>query len=690
MLPLPSVGFLAQATTRREIYWNVPGWAQFLLYVLFFVAAGVLVFGLYERSRAWCRGRVDSAAHEASAGARWRSGLARLWRHALLQVRIWRSPMAGLSHAAIFWGFIVLFIGTCIVAVEEYGSRITGQEPFFFYGSFYLLVSCALEVFGLIFLYGLVLALLRRRADRRFRPLARPVDSFILWLFLALGVSGFLVEGLRIAASEGGMEAVEFERWSFVGWLIALAFEVLDDSLLRTLHLAAWLVHMAMSMFFIAILPYCKLRHIFLSSAHLATAVERQPGKYAGVSMEEVEESGRYGAAVPEDFTRGQLRSFDACTECARCQSVCPAHATGKPLSPMQVVLDIGQAASFADPQASLHGEPISAETLWSCTSCGACVEECPVAIDQLAAIVDLRRHLVGEGEIRGSQQAALRSIAASSNPWGLPENERDDWRTQLIDSGLVCPTIDEVPDAEILYWVGCAGAYDRQAQKVVRAMVEILGAAGVRFVVLGKKERCTGDPARRLGDEFTYVEAATENVARLQATGVRRIVASCPHCLNTLGKEYPELGGEFDVVHHSAYIDELIAAGRLQLESASESDAERVVYHDPCYLGRLGGTYDEPRRAIEATGAELHEVESSRERGFCCGAGGGRMWMEETVGERVNETRFRQLKVLAPKTVAVGCPFCKTMLRDAAIADGEEVEVRDLAELVAERLPRS
>jgi Fe-S oxidoreductase/nitrate reductase gamma subunit len=658
------------AVVTREIFWNVPTWARVLMYVSFVVAAGLCAYGLWRRARLWKRGKA------AAERTPLREALGRFWRYAVLQVKLWRSPLAGLSHACIFWGFVVLFIGTCIVAVEDYGSAMLGREHFIFTGTFYLVVSCALDAFGVAFLFGLVLAILRRRADPRFRPLSRWVDSAIIWLFFVIGMTGFVIEGLRIAGADGGMEEHDFERWSFVGWSLAHVFSRLGEEAIAISHLSLWLAHMILSMAFVAMIPYCKLRHIFFAPIHVSLSEPRPSGQYRGISMEEVEATGKYGASEVGDFSRRQLLSFDACTECARCQSVCPAHTTEKPLSPMQVVLDIARASLLDEP---LHGDRITPDVLWACTSCGACVAECPVNIDQLGAIVDLRRHLVGEGEIRGSAQTALRSVSASGNPWGMQQENRLEWA-----EGLDVPTLADEPEPEMLFWVGCAGSYDRRAQKVTRAMVKILRAAGVRFAVLGKKERCTGDPARRLGDEFTFLELAQANVETLNAAKVKRVVTTCPHCFNTIGREYPELGGSYDVVHHTQLIEELIAAGRLTLEGA---DDRKIAFHDPCYLARHNGVVDAPRRSIEAAGAIVTEPEQSGERGFCCGAGGGRMWMEEDIGTRVNEERFRQLEVLQPKAVAVGCPFCMTMLTDAAAAKNSDVEVEDVAEIVARRI---
>ncbi len=662
------------AVVTREILWNVPYWARALMYLCFLAALAVCVFGIARKARGWQRGRKSGVSVSPA------KALGRLWRDAVLQAKIWRSGAAGLSHALVFWGFVVLFIGTCIVALEEYGSWLLGREHLLFTGNFYLGVSFALEVFGIFFLVGLVLALSRRKTGGRFRPLNRPIDLALLWLFLVIGLTGFLTEGLRIAAAGGGMEEHPYERWSFVGWGLARCLQDVELAVLELSHLALWVFHMVLSMAFVALVPFCKLRHIFFAPLNIALREDRKAGRYKGVSMEEVEETGRYGVATPADFTRRQLLSFDACTECARCQSVCPASATGKPLSPMNVVLDIAD-SWITGP--NLHGEKkITPDVLWACTSCGACVEECPVYIDQLGAIVDLRRHLVAEGEIRGSAQAALRSVGAAGNPWGMPREERSAW-----SEGLDVPTIEEEPSPEVLFWIGCAGSYDRRSRKVTEAMVRILKAAGVRFAILGKSECCTGDPARRLGDEFTYTELAGANIETLSAASFERILTTCPHCFNAIANEYPDLGGDYEVVHHSEFIEELISTGRLKLD---EGAPVRGTLHDPCYLARQNDVVEAPRSALRSAGLEVVEPEQSGKEGFCCGAGGGRMWMEEDTGERINSERWRQLQETDPETVAVGCPFCMTMMTDARDSVDSPVEVKDIAELVAERLPAS
>jgi Fe-S oxidoreductase len=332
--------------------------------------------------------------------------------------------------------------------------------------------------------------------------------------------------------------------------------------------------------------------------------------------------------------------------------------------------------------QGSLHGQVISAETLWACTTCGACVHNCPVLIDQMGAIIDMRRHLVGEGQVVGSSQAALRTIAARGNPWGLPPEERTAWA-----DGLDVPTVETNPAPDVLLWVGCAGSYDRRNQQVTQSLVKILKAAGVNFAILGQRETCTGDPARRLGDDFTFQAQAEQNVATLGKFSFKRIVTQCAHCMNTLKNEYPDYGGRYEVVHHTAFIHELLDSGRLHLNGHTKP-LEPVAFHDPCYLSRHNDGAAPPR-ALLAAGLQLPvvEPEAHSRRTFCCGAGGGRMWMEEAIDQRVNVARFEQLKATGAKTVAVGCPFCMTMLDDAAKGEDSPILVQDVAELVAQCL---
>lgn len=666
---------LPSAEVTREILWNVGVVSKTSMYSLFVVSTAVCAIGFYRRWRIWNRGKKVAAADGENGFA---AAITRLVRHVFAQQRIARIPWAWLSHMAIFYGFIVLFIGTVIVALEHYG--IFALFGISWTGRFYTTTSFALDLFGLAFIAALLIAIFRRIGLTRVKPSSKPVDAIILWLFLLIGLSGFLVEALRVA-----FDFPAFERnVSFVGWWLAQAFRAagIEGDAVRPWHLGFWWFHMLLVFTFIAVIPYTKLLHLLVAPVNVAITPEHHSGRFKTVSLEEVEETGEFGLEKVEQFSRSQLLSYDACTHCRRCESACPAFATDKPLSPMRVILDI---AANGEREGSLHGEVISAETLWSCTTCGACVHNCPVLIDQMGTIVQMRRFLVGEGQIVGSSQASIRAIGAHGNPWGLPRDERDAW-----SEGLDVPTVDEESSPDVLLWVGCAGSYDRRNQLVTKSLVKIMRAAGVKFAILGKKESCTGDPARRVGDEFTFMEQAAANVETLSKVKFKRVVTACAHCFNTLANEYGDFDGHYEVLHHTAFIRELIDEGKLKLSEAN--GAGPLTFHDPCYVSRHNQMPEAPRGVLAALSGPSLPVVEPRLHGqntFCCGAGGGRMWMEEDIDKRVNFARFEQLKETGAKTVATGCPFCMTMMDDAAKSDeAAGIEVKDIAELVAARLP--
>ena len=376
-----------------------------------------------------------------------------------------------------------------------------------------------------------------------------------------------------------------------------------------------------------------------------------------------------------------QLVSLDACVSCGRCQDECPAHAAGKPLSPRQVVQDLaGQLRGIgSDGTPALAGGVVSEDTLWSCTTCSACVEVCPLGVDPLELITGMRRHLIGAGAVRGPAAAALQKLGRSGNPWGLPPEQRMDWT-----EGLEVPTVDDQPDFEVLYWVGCAAAYDRQSRRTARAMVRLLQVAGVRFAVLGERERCTGESARRMGEEFVFAELAAHNVKELGQHNVTRIVTHCPHCLNSLKHDYPDAGGHYEVVHHSEFLSTLVDEGRLQVDRSS---AEKVTFHDPCYLARVNGIVDAPRDVLAATGAALDELPRHGCRTACCGGGGGRMWLDDGPEDRVGRDRVNEISAAGAETVVVSCPFCRTMIGDGLATEGHSANVVDLAEVLFESL---
>jgi Fe-S oxidoreductase len=596
----------------------------------------------------------------------------------------------GLAHAFIFWGFILITIGTVDLFLSGVvGVRIPGTGTAVFVWT--------VDVFAALVLASIALALARRLA---FPP---PRMHVALDGYVILGGIAFLMVTLLLFETAGlvaGVAAKGFAEPPLARALAALA--PFPGESAAWIYGAAWWGHLAGVAAFAAYLPRSKHLHIVTTLPNVLFRSQRPRG--ALDLIDRIDERDTVGAGSLRDLSWKQLLDGYTCTECGRCSDQCPALATGKPLDPQKIVLDVrdqllregGTLARDGD-----RGTPparwgtTKTEELWACTTCAACVEACPVTIEHIDKIVDMRRWLtMMEGDVPPEAQRALTNIERAGNPWGQPPDTRADWATDLD-----LPTFAERPDAEWLYFVGCAASFDRRNQKVARALARVLRAAGVSFAILGTEETCNGDPARRIGNEYLWQTQAQRNIDTFTKHGVRKVIASCPHCFNTIANEYPQLGGRYEVVHALQLVQRLVAEGKLTLEGDA---AETVAYHDPCYLGRHNGIYDAPRAVLDAmSGVERVEIEPyHRERGFCCGAGGGRMWMEEKVGQRVNHRRMDQiLSALQPeggvsptggvKKVASGCPFCLIMLEEAVGAKGVQERIRpiDVLELVAARV---
>lgn len=647
----------------REVFGNIAPWMRVVFYAMVFASLGVLAWQVWARVRLWRQGQPGSFARD------WRVWVRRLATFALAQKRVHRKSLGAALHILLFSGFVVLTIGTTLLMIADEG-------PVNFHrGWYYLFYELIMDVFGVALCVGCVLALCRRLF---FRPAAlghNARDWMLLGLLLGLGLTGFFVEALRLHYTQVGSSVA---RWSVIGHLIDMTlFRSLDPGLARQLHVGVWWLHAFMVAVLFVCIPVTRFLHVLTGPANIAVRPERPAGALVPLRLEDVEITGRMGAATVGDFTRQQLMSLDACMECGRCQEACPAWASGKPLSPESVILDLRRAMSQG-PVSELHGSVIAPETLWACTMCGACVQECPVLIGHVDLISDMRRHLVGEGQIGGPPARAMTNVGKQFNPYGRPAGERLAWA-----SGLNVPTVEANPDFKYLLWVGCAPAFDPRAQKVARSLVELLHEAGVDFAVLGKEERCTGDPARRLGDEFLFQELAQGNVETLNARKVKKIVTSCPHCLNTLRHEYPQFGGRYEVYHHSQLLAELIRDGKLRGGSGS---VDRITLHDPCYLARVNGETAAPRALIRsATGKNVREMPRHGAKTFCCGAGGGRMWFEEPPAQRVSRLRAMEAAATGARTLATACPFCLNMMSDgmAGTEVGRDIQVLDIAEIL-------
>ncbi|MGI5212509.1 (Fe-S)-binding protein [Plantactinospora sp. CA-290183] len=698
------------------------------------LAAGITAVAVWLAVRAVRRMvaviRLGQPAPErfSDKGTRFRTMLTETVGH----TRMLRWTVVGAAH----WFVMVAFVVLSLLVLEAYFEVVTptGGLPVIGHWVVYGLVTELIGVLGLVGITVLTAIRLRNRPTRpgglsRFTGSTMWQGYFVEAVVAAVLVCGFLIRGFKVATDH-----FEFPAWATpvshaVGSLLpAWSAGVSVTALVKIIISMTWLIVIALNVTMgVAWHRFAAFFNIFF---------KRDPGRVASglgglrpmtsggkpLDFEEADpESDQFGVAQVEQFTWKGLLDFTTCTECGRCQSQCPAWNTGKPLSPKLLVLSLrdhayakapyllagggkdltGEEKATAAQLAHMdvlalaeadrpliggaeEGGVIDPDVLWSCTTCGACVEQCPVDIEHVDHIVDMRRYQVLiESSFPSEAGVMLRNLENKGNPWGAPPNTREDW-TKGLDFEV--PRVGEVEDFEYLFWVGCAGAFEDRAKKTTRAVATLLHSAGVSFAILGEGETCSGDPARRIGNEFVFQMLAQQNVETLnEAFGdrepvKRKIVATCPHCFNTLGNEYGELGGQFDVVHHTQLLAHLVAEGRLTPVQPVDGG---VTYHDPCYLGRHNRVFTPPREVLGAAAADgVTELPRNRERSFCCGAGGARMWMEERIGKRINVERVEEALSTGAKTIAVGCPFCSTMLGDGVTGKGaaEQVEVVDVA----------
>ena len=684
--------FHDESAIQREVFDNIPGPLKLAFYTIIpmMFVYGAVMFSY--RVRNWERGGPDKRdITPKNAKARMGRLRAGLYMQTLL-----RDPAAGIMHSMIYFGFLVLLAVTSVLEINHQ----LPESLKFLHGTVYEGYAFIGDLAGAVFLGGIIWAILRRYVQRpyRIRIKSKPEHAIILGTLFAIGVTGYLAEMFRIALDG----RPSFEKWSFIGYPLSGLVENL--STLSGWHQAMWILHVFTFIAFLVILPTTMLRHIFTSPLNMYLSVKDRP-KGAMKPMPNLMETEleTFGASVVEDFTWKQLLDTDACTMCGRCTSVCPAHATGKPLDPREIVLKSGavMAASGSpvvsppigeDPQIVIAAnslfERITAEEVWACTTCKACDENCPVNIEILDKILDMRRYLtLMESDFPTELGNAYRGMENSGNPWGMSQTDRGNWAKNL--DGITILDGGDPFTAEYLYWVGCAGSFDDKNQKVTQSMAKLLQRAGVSFAILGPSENCTGDPARRSGNEYIFQMLATQNIETLDGMGVRKIITQCPHCFNTLENEYPQLGGNYEVLHHSQFLEELIDTGKLDMTGAKLE--ERMVYHDSCYLGRHNDVYMAPRKVLGSLkGIEIVEAERNGTKGMCCGAGGARMWMEESTGKQVNVERSQELIATGATRIATACPFCYIMIDDGVKAQGmeeDQVKVGDLAMHVLEAL---
>jgi Fe-S oxidoreductase len=654
-----------------------------------------------------------------------------------------------LHHLTIFWGFLIITVGT----TELWLNGLNPMWDFSLLGPLYHPLKWLIDVFNLLVLAAVGFGFFRRIVVRpRLIPMSLEA-ALILGAIGMLMVTHYGYHGFRMVAASG-----QIESWAPVSSVVAQVFSSIEPSTAHVLSEVCWWIHVLILLAFLNFIPYSK--HIHIVGA-LPNIFFRNLGQRGIMPKLDLEDESNWGVGRIERFDRKSLMDQYACTECARCSNFCPAYNTDKPLSPMHLIHDLRDEmiergsivatmqdlerrigaekssrsqvgawsahnpegensgvdraalapleASLKEAQIAYEGLPpmvggrIQDDTLWACTTCGACQEVCPVFIDHPLKILQMRSHLVlAESRMPSELARTFQNLEKNNNPWGIAAEKRMDWAEGLLEEDGGVPTIENTPDPEYLLFVGCAGAFDDRIKKTMRALVEVLKAADVRFAVLGKEEGCSGDPARRAGNEYLFQTQAEQNVSAMNAAKVRKVIASCPHCFHTIKNEYPQLGGHYEVIHHTQIIARLIEEGRLKPnqeigqqpgDQPSKKNGGRIVYHDSCYLGRWNSEYDAPRAALSAvtatSGGTLVELERNREHGFCCGGGGGRMWMEEKIGTRVNLNRTDEILATGADVAAVACPFCTIMITDGVKARNaeEKIQVLDVAEVIAKSL---
>lgn len=619
--------------------------------------------------------------------------LKRVWNIAFAQTKLLREPLAGLLHLLIFWGFVLFIFAVLESIIQGFYSSFSLS----FLGAFYSVITLVQDVFGLLVIGSVLLSLYRRYIQKVPRlqvdkhGMKDAAFILILIMFIVISMYGQNASGF----ANNGMMYHPYELRPISSFFAGIFFNGPTGSTLL-LYEVFWWMHVLMIFGFLNYLPYSKHLHILTSIPNVFFAnLDPVRNTLKKIDLED-ENAETFGVADIEQFSWKQILDGYSCTECGRCTWNCPANIVGKSLSPRELIVDIRKRTFDKAPlivEGKTEGELyektlihnyISDKVLWQCTTCLACVQECPVMIEHVDSIVDMRRNLVlTESEFPTQLNSVFKSLETNYTPWVFNAADRAAWA-----EGMNIKTMAEDKDGEILFWVGCAGSFDERYKKVTKAFAAIMQKAGVDFRILGTEEKCNGDTARRLGNEYLSQMMMRENIETMNNYGVKKVVTACPHCFHSLKNEFPQFGGNYEVTHHTVFIEELIAKGKIQIKEETEN--HKVTYHDSCYLGRYNNIYDAPRNSLsKVAGLDIVEMKRNKSKGFCCGAGGGRMFLEDDEGGRINEERTREALETKADTIASACPFCMTMMTDGVkhFEKTDEVAVKDIAEIILENI---
>lgn len=657
---------------RQTIIQDFYPYSLQVMYVAFFISGFIMLFGFYRRLKAYNMGPLEFLKLITSDLL---NKVRRFVVYALGQKKVLEERGGGTMHGMLFFGFLMLFIYTSLIFIQTDILPLFTSFTFI-QGNFYLALEFLGDTFGIAYLVGLIIAVYRRYVKKLEKLESILEDKFVLGMLIWIGASGFFLEALRVSILQQNYNEI-----SYVGY--ALSFLLGGIPLLQT-YGYLWFAHMLSVMALIAATPYTKLSHVVLSSLNIALAPVKPMGKLnTPFNLKQVIESSEPFFPEPPrralDLKPFQIFMADACTNCGRCQEVCPAYASGRELTPRLLVRDIAKDAIQQQEKDVFESGALTEDELWSCTMCNACVSVCPVMIDQVQYVVEFRRTLVSSNRLDQKKLSFLENIARTNNPYGLPQSERMGWIREMD-----VKTFSERPDAEYLYWIGCQSSYDSRGSKIARAMIKIMKEAGLNFAVLGTEEICTGEPVRRMGEEGRFQEIALKNIDTINRYGIKKIVVHCPHCFNTLKNEYPEFGLNAEVIHHTQLIFRLIKEERIKVRNSNEI----LTYHDPCNLGRINGIFEEPREALKKLGVELREMRRNRMSSFCCGGGGANVWYSVPEKKKISLIRSEEASETGARKLAVACPFCIVMFEDAMNSLGEKgMKTQDIAEIVAENM---